>query len=72
MKAKVPHLLEESTPSLESVPADAAVLLNGMALLQCLTSIHGTFGELAEKVFRQVTRSLQAGDSHDIDFVTDQ
>ena len=49
IKAKVLHLLEESTPPLELVPADAAVLIDGMALLQCLTAVSGTFGELAEK-----------------------
>ena len=71
MKSKVMHLLEENTPSLESVPAGAAVLIDGMALLQCLSSILATFGELAEKVFKQVTRSLRAGGSR-VDFVTDQ
>ena len=71
MKSKLVHLLEENTPSLESVPAGAAVLIDGMALLHCLSSIPATFGKLAEKVFKQITRSLRAGGSR-VDFVTDQ
>ena len=70
-KSKLLHLLEQYSQPVDVVPADAAVIVDGMAMLQSLTSPAGTFGEVARQLFERLTKSMIAPGSR-LDFVIDR
>ena len=70
-KSKLLHLLEQYSQPVDVVPADAAVIVDGMAMLQSLTSPAGTFGEVARPLFERLTKSMIAPGSR-LDFVIDR
>ena len=65
-KSQLLHMLEKECPNVEApVPDDVSYVVDGNALIQSLTKLPGTFGELAQLIFRCLPKS-----SH-VHFVTD-
>ena len=62
--------LEKDAPPAEAVPNDAAWMIDGMAVLQSLSSSPSTFADLATIVFQIVTKPFLSN-SKRVDFVTD-
>lgn len=54
------------------VPADGAILFDGMAVIQYIRSIPGTFGELAETILQYIVKLALKHRCTRIDFVIDQ
>ena len=55
------HLLESGTQPVEDVPPMAALILDGMAVLQTTRPTGDTFSHLADQVFRYATQGLISG-----------
>ena len=70
-KAKMLALLESNGLLLNSVPADSVWIIDGMAILQSISSPPATFSLLADLVFHIAASSLFHGGSR-VDFVADQ
>ena len=70
-KAKMLTLLEAGIASVSTVPSKAVWVIDGMAVLQSITSPPATFAALAEIIFRISTSSFNAGGER-VDFVADQ
>ena len=72
-KSAFMHLIEERTgdPLTERLPANTALMIDAMALLQTLNSIPGTFGELAELIVKKLLASAHSSNSPRVDFVCD-
>ena len=64
------HLLESGTLPVEDVPPMAALILDGMAVLQTTRPTGDTFSPLADQVFRYATQGLISGGR--VDFVVDR
>ena len=64
------HLLESGTQPVEDVPPMAALILDGMAVLQTTRPTGDTFSQLADQVFRYATQGLISGGR--VDFVVDR
>ena len=64
------HLLESGTQPVEDVPPMAALILDGMAVLQTTRPTGDTFSHLADQVFRYATQELISGGR--VDFVVDR
>ena len=73
VKSKLLGLIEPGTLPVETVPAKSVWILDGMALLQGLSSLscNSTFAHLADQVFSRATFAFKSGSSR-IDFVVDQ
>ena len=61
------HFLESGTQPVEDVPPMAALILDGMAVLQTTRPTGDTFSPLADQVFRYATQGLISGGR--VDFV---
>ena len=74
MKANLMHMLEEISPDCvnHTLPRDNAIMVDAMALLQSLTKIPKTFGELAAHVLSRLLSLAKFHKSSRIDFVADQ
>ena len=68
------HMLEEISPDCvtHTLSRDNAIMVDAMALLQSLTKIPKTFGELAAQVLLQLLSLAKFYKSSRIDFVADQ
>ena len=64
------HLLESGTLPMEDVPPMAAMILDGMAVLQTTRPTGDTFSPPADEVFRYATQGLISG--RRVDFVVDR
>ena len=64
------HFLESGTQPVEDVPPMAALILDGMAVLQTTRPTGDTFSHLADQVFRYATQGLISGGR--VDFVVDR
>ena len=64
------HLLESGTQPVEDVPPKAALILDGMAVLQTTRPTDDTFSHLVDQVFRYATQGLISGGR--VDFVVDR
>ena len=64
------HLLESGTQPVEDVPPMAALILDGMAVLQTTRPTGDTFSHLADQVFLYATQGLISGGR--VDFVVDR
>ena len=64
------HLLESGTQPVEDVPPMAAMILDGMAVLQTTRPTGDTFSHLADQVFRYAAQGLISGGR--VDFVVDR
>ena len=64
------NLLESWTQPVEDVPPMAALILDGMAVLQTTRPTGDTFSHLAGQVFRCATQGLISGGR--VDFVVDR
>lgn len=56
----------------DKVPADGAILFDGMAVIQAIRSIPSTFGELAETIVQYIVKLALKHNCIRIDFVIDQ
>ena len=74
MKANLMHMLEEISPDCvnHTLPRDNSIMVDAMALLQSLTKIPKTFGELAAQVLSRLLSLAKFNKSSRIDFVADQ
>lgn len=54
------------------VPADGAILFDGMAVIQAIRSIPSTFGELAETILQYIVKLALKHNCTWIDFLIDQ
>ena len=70
-KSTLLQLLEKDCDPIEVVPNDAVWVVDAMALLQSITNVPRTFGELAEAVFTMATTSF-ATHGPRVDLVCDQ
>lgn len=57
-KSKLLQELEKDVPPLDTVPNSGAVLVDAMALLQSLTSVPATFGDLSTFVFDRLVATM--------------
>ena len=69
-KSTLLETLEKDCKPAESVPSDAAWIIDAMAILQSISSAPRTCAELAELVFSICTRPFSCG-SLRIDFLAD-
>eukprot|EP00117_Sycon_ciliatum_P025244 scpid95671/ scgid20992/ len=72
VKSKLLMELEKDTPLLETVPGQGAILVDGMALLQSITTIPATFGELSTLIFDRLITTMAKFAAVRVDFVCDQ
>ena len=72
-KSKLMGLLESSTvdPCVESVPEGNALIIDGMAIIQAMTKLPATFGELADQILERIVKLGIHRKSSRIDFVID-
>ena len=54
-KSSLLEVLEKELPAAENIPHDTALVIDGMAVLQSLTSVPDTFANLAAAIFKVVT-----------------
>ena len=74
VKANLMHMLEEISPDCvtHTLPRDNVLMVDAMALLQSLTKIPKTFGELAAQVLSWLLSLAKFYKSSRIDLVADQ
>ena len=70
MKSKLLETLIEGVEPAEDVPPSAALIVDGMAVLQAMKEIPATFEELATSVFHSVVPQTTL--ARRVDFVTDR
>ena len=72
-KAKLMHIIEsrEEDASIEQVPCDNALMIDGMALIQTTKNIPQTFGAFVEVVLKRVLSLASSLKSTRVDFVCD-
>ena len=72
-KSKLMGLLESNTvdPCVESVPEGNALIIDGMAIIQAMTKLPATFGELADQILERIVKLGIHRKSSRIDFVID-
>ena len=72
-KFKLMHVLESRVddPTLESVPSNNALILDGMALIQMMKHIPNTFGKLVEIILGRILSLASNSKSTRVDFVCD-
>ena len=75
-KSALLNLLESEVQAfqdhcVQAVPANSALMIDGMALLQSLKNIPSTFEQLAKKILDQVIHCAMSHKSAQVDFVTD-
>lgn len=71
-RAKLLHAIEKITKPLSVVPTNAAVMVDAMALLQSLSTVPTTFGELSHHVFSRLMSYFSPSESGRVDFVADE
>lgn len=74
VKANLMHMLEEMSPQCiyNFLPCDSAIMVEAMALLQSLTRIPKTFGELAAQVLSRLLSLARFHKASRVDFVADR
>ena len=72
-KSKLMHVLESRVddPTIESVPSNNALILDGMALIQMMKHIPNTFGKLVEIILGRILSLASNSKSTRVDFVCD-
>lgn len=72
-KAKLMHILESRVEdaSVEQVPCDNALMLDGMALIQTTKNIPQNFGSLVEIILKRILALASSSKSTRVDFVCD-
>ncbi|XP_077968888.1 uncharacterized protein LOC144422864 [Styela clava] len=72
-KARLLHELENSVPEVlvKSYPLNAALVIDGMALLQSLNNIPETFGRLLNMIFDRIINMAKSYNCNRVDFVCD-
>ena len=74
VKANLMHILEEASPDCikDRVPPNGAIMVDAMAMLQSLTRIPKTFGELPSHVLARLLSLATFHKASRIDFVADR
>ena len=72
-KSKLMHVLEGRVddPTIESVPSNNTLILDGMALIQMMKDIPNTFGKLVEIILGRILSLASNSKSTRVDFVCD-